>query len=105
MELFGYISAICFFVGYLPQLWRTYKLRSVDDISVWMWVLTLIAYLSGLTYGIWLDKWPLILSYLLGLSCTVLMLIMYHMWYDPRKDAVRKEVDNFIKDARRKFDA
>ena len=102
MEWFGYISAVCFFIAYLPQLWRTYKLKTVDDISIWMWGLTLVAYISGLAYGVYLGKEPLVLSYLLGMGCTILMIVMYTLYEDPRKDYVRKIVRDILKDVRRK---
>jgi MtN3 and saliva related transmembrane protein len=101
MELFGYISAICFFIGYIPQLWRTYRLKSVDDISMWMWLVTLLAYVSGLIYGFQLNKLPLIISYLLGISCVVTMLSMYFTYRDVGKDRIRRLVRNFIKESRK----
>jgi uncharacterized protein with PQ loop repeat len=102
-EIFGYISAMCFFLGYIPQLVRTYRLQTVDDISVWMWLLTLMAYISGGAYGIWLGKWPLIISYALGLYCTIMMLMMYYLYRDPRKDKIRTIVRGFLRDSKRRF--
>lgn len=103
METLGYISALCFFIGYIPQLVRTYRLKSVDDISLWMWVITLLAYASGLSYGIYLNKNALILSYTLGLGCTAFMLLMYSLYRDPRKDKARRIVAGFISESQRKL--
>lgn len=103
MEWFGYISAVGFFIAYIPQLVRTYRLKSVDDISLWMWVLTLGAYMSGLIYGLGLGEEPLILNYMIGVCCTLMMLLMYFLYRDPRKDEVRNIVAREIKALRRKF--
>ena len=86
IEYFGYISALCFFLGYIPQLVRTYRLKTVDDISVEMWWLTFAAYSTGLVYGIWLGKTPLLLSYTLGFCCTTLMLVMYYIYISRSKE-------------------
>ena len=103
MELFGYASAALFFLAYLPQLYRTYKLKKVDDISVWMWVLILGAHLTGLTYGVWLDKEPLIVGYLLGLNCTGMMIVMHCLYKDPRPDHARRMAKKIIKDMMRRL--
>lgn len=103
MEIFGYISAILFFVAYLPQLVRTYRRRTVEDISISMWIFTLCAYLSGLVYGISLSKDPLILSYALGTSCTVLMIVMYYLYRDPQKDRAERIIRQVLKEFRRKL--
>lgn len=101
IDIFGYVSGICFFVGYIPQLLRTYRLKSVDDLSTPMWVLTLIAYLAGFVYGVELGRAPLILSYSLGMGCTILMLTMITLYRDPRKDQIRNKVRDFLAEARR----
>lgn len=98
MEWAGWISAAAFSACYLPQLWKTWRLKSVEDISVWMWIIQGVAYLSGLMYGAWLDKWPLILNYSLGLLYTYIWLLMWIQFRDPRKEAIRKEVRQMLRE-------
>lgn len=74
MEFFGWISALCFSLCYLPQIVRTWRKETVSDISVWMWVLQGGAYMSGLVYGLALEQAPLVFNYGLGLVYTVVWL-------------------------------
>lgn len=77
MEMLGWAATILFGLCYWPQLYRSYKRKSVGDISFWSWFLQLIAYLFGIGYGFKLKQLPLEIGYLHGLFCTVLLLIMY----------------------------
>ena len=77
MELFGYLSAICFAVSYLPQIFKTAKRKKVKDISLWLWVLNALAYTFGLIYGLGLTELPLILNYGFGLICGSIILWQY----------------------------
>ncbi len=103
IELFGYISAICFIFCFIPQIIRTWRLKSVDDISVWVYVLLTIGYSASLIYGMSLGEWPLISKDILGVSLSLLMLLMVYAYRDSRKDDVRKIVSDFLHDAKRKF--
>ncbi|MGH7974920.1 MAG: SemiSWEET family sugar transporter [bacterium] len=77
MEIIGWIVTFLFGVCYWPQLWRSYRRKSVGDISVVSWIIQTIAYLLGINYGIWLHEAPLIFGYIHGLICSVSFLIMW----------------------------
>ena len=77
MELIGWIATIAFGACYWPQLYRSYKLKTVGDISVWAWILQFIGYVAGLFYGTLLHQWPLLVGYFHGLLCTIAFLLMY----------------------------
>lgn len=97
MEMIGWVSAICFTVSYLPQIWRTHKLKTVDDISIGLFSFTAVAYVTGACYGIWLDKYPLIYNYLAGLSLTSVIIFQWCVYKNPRKDEARKIVEKEVK--------
>lgn len=102
-EATGWLATALFFVSYFPQLIRTFKLKSVDDISVSMWYILMVAYTSLLIHGTGIGSNPIVINSLLGMSCVSVMLLMYYQFRDPRKEKIRKEVRDFIKDVRRKF--
>lgn len=79
-EIFGYISALCFSLCYLPQLWKTWRTKQVADISVLMWIIQGMAYSSGLVYGWYLSSIPLVLNYSLGLVYTSIWLCMWYKY-------------------------
>ena len=77
MELLGWLCTFCFGSCYWPQLIKSYKTKSVGDISVFAWLIQLVGYILGMFYGIGLKEWPLIIGYFHGLLCTVIFLVMY----------------------------
>lgn len=102
IEIWGWLSAVLFGISYLPQLIRTYRLKSVDDISVGLWWMCFGAYVSLLIYGICLEKTALIFNAFFGLSCVSVMLIMYYSYNDSRKEEVRKIVRDTLKELKRR---
>jgi uncharacterized protein with PQ loop repeat len=71
----GAVSAACFTLSYLPQLLRTYRSRNVEGISTVYWVILILGYVTGFFY-IWpLHDLILFVTYGLGFSCAVAMLI------------------------------
>ena len=77
MEAFGWISALLFGTCYIPQLYRTIRLRSVEDISIMMWVLVAGACLTGLIYAVSIRAVPLIVNYSFELVLTIIFMILY----------------------------
>jgi len=77
MELFGWAATIAFGLCYWPQIWHSYKVKTVNDISCAAWVIQLIGYVTGMFYGIGLKQMPLIVGYSHGLFCTLLFLLLY----------------------------
>lgn len=102
-EVIGYCSALLFFVGYIPQLIRTHRLKSVDDVSLVMWILMAFANITGITYAMSIPSLPLLIGYTLGLYCTVMMLSMFHLYRDPNRDQARRIIREVIRDAKKKF--
>jgi len=102
MEWFGWISTIAFSCAYLPQLYWTYRWKKVEDVSVSMWVLQGIAHCTGLVYGVYLGKAPLIIGYTLGLLYVYLWLLMWWAYRDPNQAYIRKVVRDLINDMRRR---
>ena len=77
MEILGWIATAAFAMCFWPQLYKSWKTKSVGDISVWSWVIQTIGYGTGLSYGIWLKQGPLIFGYIHGFLCSVVFIILY----------------------------
>jgi len=80
MELLGWFCTLAFGVCYWPQLIRSYRTKSVGDISPLSWVIQLSGYIVGLFYGIGLHEWPLIMGYIHGFLCSLCFLLMYRKY-------------------------
>jgi uncharacterized protein with PQ loop repeat len=77
MELLGWLTTIAFGLCYWPQIWHSYKVKTVGDISCVAWFIQLAGYSMGLFYGIWLKQMPLIVGYVHGFLCTLIFLFLY----------------------------
>lgn len=58
----GYIAGTLTTFCFLPQLWHTFKTKSVDDLHVGSLVLFDLGLMFWLVYGIYLHSWPIILA-------------------------------------------
>lgn len=75
-ELFGYLSALLFFVSYLPQLWTLLTTNRTDGINVGMFYVCLAAYVCGMFYmfstiGF---KAPMFLNFLCGSIINIIVI-------------------------------
>ncbi len=75
-DLIGYVAAVLTTTAFVPQVLHTWRTRSVDDVSLGMY----LAFTTGiglwLVYGI-LDKaWPLILANTLTFALALSILAM-----------------------------
>jgi len=102
-EAFGYISALCFSLCYLPQIIRTYRRKTVEDVSVWMWILQGAAYTTGFVYGASLHSKPLILNYGIGLGYTWIWLYLWWVYRDPAKDQAARIIRDVLKESKRRL--
>lgn len=73
----GWATTFCFNVSYIPQLWKIYKTKKVDDISPGYLAFLLAAYTCGLLYSGSIKAWPIVFSHLLGMGFAIWYLILY----------------------------
>jgi len=79
MEIIGWLYTICFAVCYMLQIYKSLKTEKVDDISVSLFLLSLLGYIAALTYTIGEIGFNLILitNYILGGLCSLIMILIY----------------------------
>ncbi len=73
-ELLGYGGGLFITVGFIPQVWRLFRLKSAREISLPFTILFLFGTISWLSYGIIFRLMPVILwnSISLGLMAAML---------------------------------
>jgi MtN3 and saliva related transmembrane protein len=57
-ELLGFVGGALMTSGYIPQVWRLFKLKSAREISLTFTILYLIGTACWLSYGILFDLAP-----------------------------------------------
>ena len=60
-EIIGYLGGVFIMVSFIPQVFRSYKTKSVRDLSIWMIFATLLGTIFWVTYGFFLNALPIII--------------------------------------------
>lgn len=75
----GFVYTFCFVVCYWPQIIKSIKTKSVEDVSLSLFLLSIIGYISAITYTllkIGFDFW-LLVNYTLSLFGAIVMVTIY----------------------------
>jgi MtN3 and saliva related transmembrane protein len=84
MEWLGYVAGFCTTIAFLPQVVRTYKLKSAKDVSLGMYLVFCTGVIFWIFYGITKPSMPIILTNLATIILAGTMLVMKIM-YDHRR--------------------
>lgn len=90
--LIGAAATLCSTGSFLPQAWKVIRERRTRDLSVGMYVVTVIGFALWTAYGVALGQWPLIVSNAICLVVSAFILVMTLL---PRtaKDKVADKLD------------
>jgi MtN3 and saliva related transmembrane protein len=80
IEILGLVAATLTTAAFIPQVYKTWKEKSTKDISLSMYAVLLTGSLLWLTYGFFIDSFPIILANTITallLICMVLMKLSY----------------------------
>ena len=82
MEVIGWVYTVCFAICYVPQIVKSIKTKKVQDISISLFVLSLIGYLCASIYTVCTIGFNAVLltNYTLGSICSLIMIIVYFMY-------------------------
>jgi len=90
IEIFGWIGAILLPACALPQIWKIYKTKSVEDISLsylWLWF---IGETSILFYAIFsINSIPLLFNYFISLFIVSTLLVQYTIYKKKNKKKIK----------------
>lgn len=76
-ELLGWLTTFFFNFSYIPQIYKIVKTKQVEDISLGYLVFLICAYVCGLIYSTSIQAWPIVMSHLLGLTCSLTYIGLY----------------------------
>jgi len=79
-DFFGMVMASCFIICYIPQIYKTFKTQSVQDLSLLYIIISMIGYISGIMYLVLSQSFILflVLNYSLGLIMTIFLMVAYY---------------------------
>ena len=76
IEFFGFSAALLTTIAFLPQLYKTWKTKSADDVSLIMLILFIIGLICWIIYGLKINSLPIlvanIITFILNFSILIL---------------------------------
>lgn len=76
MEIVGLVAGACTTFSFLPQVIHTWRTKSVEDISLRMYMLLTFGVILWLVYGLYLESLSLILTNSITLILAASILVM-----------------------------
>ena len=62
IDLFGFSAALLTTIAFLPQLYKTWKTKSADDVSLIMLILFLTGLICWIIYGLRINSIPILVA-------------------------------------------
>ena len=62
IDLFGFLAALLTTIAFLPQLYKTWKTKSADDVSLIMLVLFITGLICWIIYGFKIQSIPILVA-------------------------------------------
>ena len=79
-EIIGLAAATLTTAAFIPQVYKTWKTKSVDELSLTMYLVFFIGIVLWLIYGIYIDSFSIILANTIT-GFLVLLLIYFKLKY------------------------
>jgi len=76
IEILATIMGILMSLGYYPQAYKIWKTKSARDVSLISFFVFSIGTLTWLIYGFYINDWPIMLSFSLGVVGSWLVLVL-----------------------------
>ena len=76
IEIFGLIAGAVTSMGFIPQLYRGYKSKKLDDVSFYMPLVLAIGMTMWFIYGLLLGAFAIIIANAFGIACCIILIIM-----------------------------
>lgn len=74
VELIGYFGSFLTSITFIPQVYKSWKSKSVGDLSTWMVLIVITSTLVWLVYGFAISSGPVLLANTIVLVLTLVLL-------------------------------
>ena len=75
-DLFGFLAALLTTIAFLPQLYKTWKTKSAEDVSLIMLILFITGLISWIIYGLRIHSFPILIANVVTLMFNFSILIL-----------------------------
>lgn len=73
INIFGWLASICMILGYMPQAIVTIRTRDTDGIALPTFIMMGLGSLFFVLQGLLLPNWPLAVTNIITLICSVII--------------------------------
>jgi len=74
VELIGYFGSFLTSITFIPQVYKSWKSKSVGDLSIWMVLIVITSTIVWLVYGFAIQSGPVILANTIVFILTLVLL-------------------------------
>ena len=76
IDFFGFLAALLTTLAFLPQLYKTWKTRSADDVSLLMLIVFLTGLICWIIYGLKINSVPILIANIITFIFNLSILIL-----------------------------
>ncbi len=76
IEIIGLVAGAITSMGYLPQIYKGYKTKKLNDVSYFMPGILALGMTLWFFYGILLEAIAVIIANIFGVACSILLIMM-----------------------------
>ena len=62
IDFFGFLAALLTTLAFLPQLYKTWKTKTADDVSLFMLIMFITGLICWIVYGIKINSIPILVA-------------------------------------------
>ena len=84
-QVLGWIATFLFSIMIIPQMIKTIKTKDTSGVSLFLFVIFLIANIIALTYAIMISQPPLIIKYAIAIITTIAYLVIFLFYFTRNK--------------------
>ena len=84
-DIIGYLGGFFIMISFIPQVIKSYKTQSVDDLSIGMILATLIGTIFWITYGFLINGMPVIV-----MNSIFGVIVVFQLYLKVKHDKKRK---------------
>ena len=87
-SIFGWLSVLCTFIYKLPQIYRLYKTKETEALSIYSLLIQTSSYVFYILHGITINDNPVLFMGIVSLIQNIIICILYFI-YSSDKNKVR----------------
>ncbi len=91
-QILGWIATVLFSVMIIPQMIKTLKSKDTSGVSLFLFVIFLLANMIALIYAVLIAQSPLVIKYTIAIITTLIYIGIYVFYYIQGQKRIPKKL-------------